>query len=239
MIGKSDNPAWQRWLSVFLLVVAVTLLVMVIPRPGRVQAGPTVEIRQVVVIDLGSIRTSALGCYGSLIGTPNIDAVADRGMRYTNCIAQGPGLGSLQKLLQGNGFVTVDFDITKDSPSALDEHDGDRILLMIHADPHAVSYADNRIGEVLRVIEDLPGQPLLIITGSHRQGQANVPLLIACDGAVPAGVNKSLVADIDLAPTALELLGLPLAGLEVYSRSLTATFEKSDPWPDRAFPQSE
>ncbi len=237
MSGDQDNTRWKRWLSVLLLVTAVILLFMALPLPGRAQAGPAADIRQVVVIDLGAIRTGALGCYGSLIPTPSIDAVADRGMRYTNCVAVGAGLRSLQKLLQANGFVTIDFDLDQGWPSALDEHDRDQVLVVAHGDPNTVVYTDSLIGEVLTEIEDLPGQPLLIITGSRREGQANVPLVIACEGVVPAGLHKSLVADIDLAPTVLDLLGLPIAGLELHSRSLTRTFKKPDPWPDRTIGQ--
>ncbi len=48
------------------------------------------DIRRVVVIHLDTTRVDDLGCYGGIPHTPNIDAVAARGTRFTNSIAPTP-----------------------------------------------------------------------------------------------------------------------------------------------------
>ena len=45
-----------------------------------------------------------------------------------------------------------------------------------------------------------------------------------------------MTANIDLAPTILELLGLPADSLTANGVSLTPTFDQDDPWPDRMIP---
>lgn len=49
------------------------------PRPGREGRRPNV-----VVIVLDDVGFAQLGCYGSSIATPRMDALADAGLRYTN-----------------------------------------------------------------------------------------------------------------------------------------------------------
>ena len=44
------------------------------------------EVRRVVVIHFDTTRVDDFGCYGSFVQTPNVDAVAARGMRYTNAV---------------------------------------------------------------------------------------------------------------------------------------------------------
>ncbi len=48
------------------------------------------EIRRVVVIHFDTTRVDDLGCYGGAAQTPNLDALAARGMRYTNAITCVP-----------------------------------------------------------------------------------------------------------------------------------------------------
>ena len=48
------------------------------------------EIRRVVVIHFDTTRVDDFGCYGSFVQTPNVDAVAARGMRYTNAVTCAP-----------------------------------------------------------------------------------------------------------------------------------------------------
>jgi arylsulfatase A-like enzyme len=339
----------------------------------------------VVVIHLDTTRADDIGCNGGIPRTPNIDAVAARGMRYTNSIAPlpktSPSIASfmtgklanrhgvydvggllqdkfttLPELLGEHGFVTggfasnlvVDklktdktrsagfdqgFDVFKgirDLPEVpegaeenaiprelaaalttealafVEEHAEDRFFLwMLHLDPHApyappapydtmylddprlaarsealdpsaihhqayvserldshqyiarhmgeVTLTDAWIGKLLTRLEGLPGRTLLVITADHgeslgdvgywfghganiRYPCVNVPLIIACDGVVPAGVSDALVANIDLAPTILELLDIEPDALVANGLSLTETFDEPDPWPGRMIP---
>lgn len=116
-----------------------------------------------------------------------------------------------------------------------------------------VAMVDAWIGEILQRLDALEGKTLLVITSDHgesmgdygiwfqhgntiRYSCANVPLIIACDGSVPAGVSKSLVANIDVAPTILSLLDIDPRVLEPDGRSLVPTFGTIAPWPERMLP---
>jgi arylsulfatase A-like enzyme len=116
-----------------------------------------------------------------------------------------------------------------------------------------VTQTDHWLGVLLRRIEALPGRTLLVITADHgeslgdvgywfghggniRHPCVNVPLIIACDGVVPIGTSDALVANTDLAPTILELLGIPSAALVANGVSLSPTFNRPDPWRDRMIP---
>jgi arylsulfatase A-like enzyme len=48
------------------------------------------EIRRVVVIHFDTTRVDDFGCYGSFVKTPNVDAIAARGLRYTNAVTCAP-----------------------------------------------------------------------------------------------------------------------------------------------------
>jgi len=69
-----------------------------------------------------------------------------------------------------------------------------------------------------------------------RQPCMHVPLIIACEGHVPTGTSDALVANIDLAPTILELLDIPVVELNGNGRALAPTFHTADPWPYRMIP---
>jgi arylsulfatase A-like enzyme len=370
---------------ILVLTSAICLMVFVLPLAGTAHPGPDTEIRRVVVIHLDTTRVDDFSCYGGIARTPNIDAVAARGMRYTNSITPIPKtspsiasfmtarlpnrhgvydvVGKLQEsfttlpeLLQVYGFKTGGFvsnpvvdrlktDPTKTAgfgqgfhvfegirdlpevPEGADPHDVPRnlakplveaaiefidrneddpfFLWMLHLDPHApyappapydtmyldhpevtsgsvtlepseihpkayvkgrmasheyvarhlgeVTLTDYWLGVLLRRIDELPGRTLLVITADHgeslgdagywfghgfniRHPCVNVPLIIACDGVVPIGTNDALVANIDLAPTILDLLGIPTAALGANGFSLTPTFRHPDPWPARMIP---
>ena len=374
-----------RWKLILVPAAAVTLMVFVLPLAGRAVNPSDDDIRRVVVIHLDTTRVDDLGCYGGITLTPNIDAVAARGMRYTNSITPipktSPSIASfmtgrlpnrhgvynvngklqesfttLPELLQAYGFKTggfvsnpvVDrlktdptrtagfdqgFDVFEgirdlpDVPEGADPNDvprtlckplveaaldfvdryqDDRFFLwMLHLDPHApyappapydtmylnnplllsksvtltpteihpqayvesrlgsheyiarhlgeVTLADYWIGVLLRRITRLPGRTLLVITADHGESMGdadywfghgsnirhpcvNVPLIIACDGVVPIGTSDALVANIDLAPTILETLGIASAALGGNGFSLSPTFRHRDPWPDRMLP---
>ena len=75
----------QRLLRAALLVASLALLAAAL-LPG---AGKD-EIRRVVVIHLDTTRAEDLGCYGGIARTPSFDALAARGMRYTNSITPLP-----------------------------------------------------------------------------------------------------------------------------------------------------
>jgi arylsulfatase A-like enzyme len=336
----------------------------------------------VVVIHLDATRADDLGSYGGIASTPNIDAVAARGMRYANSIAPLPktspsvasfmtgrlanrhgvydvggklreGFTTLPELLRQHGFATggfasnlvVDklktdetrsagfdqgFDVfkgirdlpegaeandvprevcaalTSEALAFVEEHRDEKFFLwMLHLDPHApyappapydtmylddprlaarstildpsvihhqayvsgrldareyiarhlgeVTLTDAWLGRLFARLRELPGRTLLVITADHgeslgdadywfghgsniRHPCVNVPLIIACEGVVPVGVSDAVVANIDIAPTILDLLGIEAEALGANGLSLTSTFERPDPWPERMIP---
>lgn len=116
-----------------------------------------------------------------------------------------------------------------------------------------VSYADFWIGKLIDQIKELPGKTLFIVTADHgesfgdvdywfdhgsnvRYPCVNVPLIISCDGVIPAGVSDALVANIDLAPTILDLLNVEDEDFSSDGQSLVPTFTEKDPWPYRMIP---
>lgn len=375
----------RRLAGLFVIGSALAALGWLLPRGGAAATWPAPDIRRVVVIHLDTTRADDFGCYGGIPKTPNIDAVAARGMRYANAISPlpktSPSIASfmtgrlanrhgvydvggllqdrfvtLQEILRDNGFATGGFvsnlvvdrlksDQTTSAgfdqgfdvftgirnlpeipdgaeanavprelaaslmPAAfdfIDAHRDDKFFLwMLNLDPHApyappapydtmyldeprllsesveldpqlihhqayvsgrlasheyvarhmgeVTLVDHWIGKLLERLEGLEGRTLLVITADHgeslgdvgywfghgsniRHPCVNVPLVIACDGVVPAGVSPALVANIDIAPTILELLGIPSDPLVANGLSLTATFAGGDPWSDRMIP---
>src|SRR5437868_3763421 len=71
----------SRWLSaVFLSLVTVTINLSAAPRPPN--------IIHIIADDLGY---DDIGCYGAkTILTPNLDRLAERGMRFTSYYAPAP-----------------------------------------------------------------------------------------------------------------------------------------------------
>jgi arylsulfatase A-like enzyme len=116
-----------------------------------------------------------------------------------------------------------------------------------------VSYTDHWIGKLIDQIKELPGKTLFVVTADHgesfgdvdfwfdhgnnvRYPGVNVPLIISCDGLIPVGVNDALVANIDLAPTILDLLNIDDKKFSTDGRSLVPTFTEESPWPNRVIP---
>lgn len=134
---------------------------------------------------------------------------------------------------------------------------------VVQGEPNSAYYLQRYFGEVAMVdawvgtlidrLETLEGRTLLVITADHgeslgdygiwfqhgntiRHSCANVPLVIACEGRVPAGVSHALTANIDLAPTILSLVGIDPEVLDADGQSLEPAFAAGDPWPGRMLP---
>ncbi len=118
-----------------------------------------------------------------------------------------------------------------------------------------ISKVDRWIGALVQRIDALPGQTLWVVTADHgeslgdagswfehgtniRHPNVNIPLILTADGLVPPGQSDALVANIDLAPTILDLLGIPSKSLRADGRTLRPTFEKIAPWRERMLPLS-
>ena len=116
-----------------------------------------------------------------------------------------------------------------------------------------VTMVDHALGRMFDRLENMPGRTLFIITSDHGESLGdvgvwfehgvnlrypclNVPLIITCDGRIPVGVSDALAANIDLAPTILDLLDIPAGELDADGRSLARTFDDPDPWPNRLIP---
>ena len=331
------------------------------------------KIRRVVVIHFDTTRLDDWSCYGGIPDTPNVDAVASTGLRYTNAITtvpytspsiatfltgqssdrhrvrtptapMNPDLTTLTEILKENGFYTggfcgnptlfmmdraghvagydrgfdvmqkklnyapkglsktleyaPSFRLTRGALDFVKKHRKNKFFLwMLYIDPHlpytsappydtkyrnhpdivaqsrpltgkwagvesgdyiarhkgGVAVVDDALGGLLAELESLEGKTLLIITSDHgeslgdsdywfdhgnnlRHPCINVPLVIRCEGIVPTGVRDTLVGNIDLAPTILDLLKIDATALDADGRSLAPTFAEQDPWPERLIP---
>jgi choline-sulfatase len=88
----------------------------------------------------------------------------------------------------------------------------------------SVSYVDEKIGEVLRVLEDTRQEAVIVLLSDHGdmlgergmwfkmsffEGSASVPLMIAGPGVTPGRVDAP-VSTLDLCPTLCDLAGVPM-----------------------------
>ena len=72
----------MKFFSSRLAVIATLVLAM-----SRVQADPKYNVLFIISDDL---TATALSCYGNKVcQTPNIDAIAEQGVRYTKAFCQG------------------------------------------------------------------------------------------------------------------------------------------------------
>jgi tetratricopeptide (TPR) repeat protein len=91
----SEKPARRRGLAIgvgaAVLLVAASALVLVLTRSRR---GPSVKRdaqMNVLLVTLDTTRADHLGCYGyARTTTPNLDALAAKGVRFENVYAQVP-----------------------------------------------------------------------------------------------------------------------------------------------------
>ncbi|WP_333684086.1 choline-sulfatase, partial [Pontibaca methylaminivorans] len=87
-----------------------------------------------------------------------------------------------------------------------------------------ISYIDDKIGQILQVLEETRQEAVVIFTSDHgdmlgerglwfkmsfREGAARVPLMIAAPG-LPAGRIDAPVSTLDVTPTLAALAGVPL-----------------------------
>ena len=68
---------------------------------------PSERRPNVVVIVLDDVGFAQLGCYGASIATPNMDALAERGLRYTNFHATALCSPTRASLLTGRNHHAV------------------------------------------------------------------------------------------------------------------------------------
>jgi choline-sulfatase len=105
----------------------------------------------------------------------------------------------------------------------------------------AVSYADERIGEVLAALSEsgLAGDTAVVFTADHGEllgehglwykmsffdPSARVPMIVRVPGAAPGRVEEP-VSHLDLAPTLAALTGAALGGDELHGTSLVPVME--------------
>jgi len=350
-------------------------------RQNRRNAGTAFDIdadsgiQRVVVIHFCTMRVDDFGCYGGFVDTPNVDALAARGMRYTNAVTcfpmtppsvatfmtgrypqhhgvynphgmLTPEQVTLAEILRRNGFSTAGFSsnpimanlVSSDKQPGFDQgfdifqfyymrsssddpplcetitrraidfirsHRDDRFFLwLLHADAHTpynppppydtmyvdhpdlvhmkdekaegevvgycgpeslgpceciarhkgeVTLTDKWVGELVAELDGMDGRTLIVVLADHgesfgdggvwynhgpniRYPCIDVPVIIVCPDRVPVGVSDALVGNADLAPTILELVGLPPAAIETDGMSLVPTFTEPDPWPNRVIP---
>jgi len=90
MIKNKKRLALAGGAIVILIVVSLTTLLIRKTRPDFTRLRGEKDFN-VILITLDTTRADRLGCYGfSRIETPTLDALAARGIKFENCIAQTP-----------------------------------------------------------------------------------------------------------------------------------------------------
>jgi len=95
----SKKSVFQR-----LAYSALLLCLCATPLPGAAAGGDEADQRpHVLLLTIDTLRADHLGCYGYRLETsPTIDALADRGVRFSDCMVQWPKTWpSLASLLSG------------------------------------------------------------------------------------------------------------------------------------------
>jgi arylsulfatase A-like enzyme len=119
---------------------------------------------------------------------------------------------------------------------------GSRLRSLVARYDAEIAFTDQQIGELLAALDrlGLANDTLVAITADHGEGlmqhgqmghgvqlyeeQVRVPLLLRWPGHLPAGrVVEGAVSLIDLAPTLLELVGLPTAAGGMQGQSLASS----------------
>lgn len=94
-LEQGFNLSMNAVVKHFVITWGITLLLAAAPLTGRAEAKPRPNIIIIMADDLGF---SDLGCYGGEIKTPNLDALAENGLRFTqfyNAARCVPTRGSL------------------------------------------------------------------------------------------------------------------------------------------------
>jgi arylsulfatase A-like enzyme len=85
---------------------------------------PVVGAPNMVTILLDDIGFGQLGCYGSLIDTPNIDALAQRGVRFNRFHVTSICSSTRAALFTGRNHHAVGIGATQETPFALPGYSG-------------------------------------------------------------------------------------------------------------------
>ena len=76
----------QLALAPALLIVLATMFAC-----GRAAERPDGDVRNLLLITVDTLRADRLGCYGHAAArTPNIDALAQRGVRFDQAVCSAP-----------------------------------------------------------------------------------------------------------------------------------------------------
>jgi arylsulfatase A-like enzyme len=105
---------WVLWLSLTLTMMAGG--VETPDDPSALLA----DCRRVVVIHFDTTRVDDFGCYAGKVRTPNVDAIAAQGMRYTNSICTFPTTASSVATFM-TGQLTVNHRVYQNTRGLFDE----------------------------------------------------------------------------------------------------------------------
>lgn len=112
----------KRWTSALRLATAAVLMAGTAMTPAVTPAfaksgAPTAARPNIVLIVLDDVGFSDLGAFGSEIRTPNIDALAEKGLRYNRFDTKAVCSSTRAALLTGRNSQTVGMlDLASDAP---------------------------------------------------------------------------------------------------------------------------
>lgn len=101
MIDEIKRPSDQRWLFRILSIMIILLLLVSAISPFELFAQETQRRPNIVIILADDMGYSDLGSFGSEIQTPNLDNLANEGMRFTNFYTHASCSPTRSMLLSG------------------------------------------------------------------------------------------------------------------------------------------
>lgn len=101
MIDEIKRPSDQRWLFRILSIMIILLLLVSAISPFELFAQETQRRPNIVIILADDMGYSDMGSFGSEIQTPNLDNLANEGMRFTNFYTHASCSPTRSMLLSG------------------------------------------------------------------------------------------------------------------------------------------
>lgn len=82
-VQQPSARSWTVWIGTSRLLLAVLVAVSAFARPSEASESNKPSRPNILLILADDLGFSDLGCYGSEIQTPNLDSLAENGLRYT------------------------------------------------------------------------------------------------------------------------------------------------------------
>jgi len=211
----------------------------------------------IVVVVAKELARDDLGCYGGRDPSPNIDRLANQGVRYETAWSMLDDKLSRKTLLTGRypchdaetslfpslleeaGYrVAADSDETEKSLSFIEQSQKGAPFLLLHLVGTEEVDVDRLVGKLVTAIDEkgLKDNTMIVVTSDHGGKDAradlgaHIPFVVRAPFLTKGGrVCKDLIDLSDLFPTVLSLAGIDVPGdLKLDGRTMIPSLRCSD-----------